>query len=383
MRVIGKTNDAALEGPAVLGTGTLAQARYLPSGHVVYGQSPGIVRAAPFDLAAGRFTGPVASVVASVERSRNQGAVYFAVSATGLLAYAPTGYRHQIVWVDRSGAATPISPDRASFRYPRVSPDGSRLAVAVNDETRRGDLWIYDAQLGTKRRLTTERHNGWPLWTRDGRNITFTSGGIIHEVPADGSGPPRVLVERGAAAPYYPTSWSPDGRELLFEVDDVVSSDVAVIAPHAGEARLLLSGPFNERDAQFSPDGRYVAYRSDESGRAEVYVASYPSLEGRTAISTDGGTVPRWSRDGRELFFRQGDAIMAANVDTRGGFRSERPRRLFAGSYDGEGRHGAYDVSPDGRRFVLVKDDEASSLRELSVVQGWFEELRRLAPASR
>jgi hypothetical protein len=192
-----------------------------------------------------------------------------------------------------------------------------------------------------------------------------------------------VLVERGAAAPYYPTSWSPDGRELLFEVDDVVSSDVAVIAPHAGEARLLLSGPFNERDAQFSPDGRYVAYRSDESGRAEVYVASYPSLEGRTAISTDGGTVPRWSRDGRELFFRQGDAIMAANVDTRGGFRSERPRRLFAGSYDGEGRHGAYDVSPDGRRFVLVKDDEASSLRELSVVQGWFEELRRLAPASR
>ena len=144
--------------------------------------------------------------------------------------------------------------------------------------------------------------------------------------------------------------------------------------------RPLLAGPYNERNAEHSPDGRFLAFVSDESGRSEVYVARYPSLEGRSAVSLEGGTNPRWSRDGRELFFRQGDAVMAASVDSRGGARVERPRRLFAGSYDGEGRHGSFDVAADGRRFVMVEDDEASALRELTLVQGFFEELRRLAP---
>ena len=137
-RVAATTTDSPLHGPAVLGTGTLAQARYLPTGHIVFGQAPGIVRAAPFDPASARLTGPVASVVQSVERARNAGAVYFAVASTGVLVYATTGYRHRLVWVDRSGAASPISADRAAFRSPRLSPDGAQLAVAVNDETRRG-----------------------------------------------------------------------------------------------------------------------------------------------------------------------------------------------------------------------------------------------------
>ena len=379
--VVAKTNDSPLDGPAVLGTGALSQARYLPSGHLVYGQSPGIVRAAPFDLASSSLTGPVASLVESVERARNAGAVYFAVSASGMLVYASTGYRHQLVWVDRAGAVTAISGDREAFRGPRVSPDGTQLAVGANDETRRGDVWVYDLQRGTKRRLTTERHNGWPIWTRDGRSLTFSYGGELGEVPADGSAPPAVLWARRDPNQRYPCSWSLDGRELLFEVDGPAGIDLGVL-PRGGEPRSLLAESFTEQHATLSPDGRLVAYASDESGRMEIYVASYPGFEGRTTISTDGGTHPRWTRDGRELFFRQGDAVMAAGLDTTGSFRAERPRRLFAGPYGGAGRENSYDVAPDGRRFAMVKDDDASALCELTVVQGWFEELRRRLPPS-
>ncbi len=381
-RVAATTTDSPLDGPAVLGTGTLAQARYLPTGHIVFGQAPGIVRTAPFDPASARLTGPVASVVQSVERARNAGAVYFAVASTGVLVYATTGYRHRLVWVDRSGAASPISADRAAFRSPRLSPDGAQLAVAVNDETRRGDVWVYELRTGTKRRLTRELHNGWPVWTPDGRLITFATAGGIAEVPPDGSAAPRVLLAGPDGNPRYPTAWSPDGRELLFDVDGATGNDLSVLS-RGGEARTQLAEPYNEQNGAISPDGRFVAYVTDESGRAEVYVASYPGFGGRVGISADGGTHPRWSRDGREIFLRQGDALMVATVDTKLAFRAERPRQLFSGAYDGEGRHGEYDVAPDGRRFVMVEDDEASALRELTLVQGWFEELRRLAPPGR
>jgi hypothetical protein len=146
--------------------------------------------------------------------------------------------------------------------------------------------------------------------------------------------------------------------------------------------RPLLARPVNDREAEFSPDGRWVAWVSDESGAEEVYVASYPDLVDKLAISTGGGTAPKWSRDGRELFYRQGDALMAVAVDTSRGFRAAKPTRLFAGSYTGVGRADVFDVAPDGRRFVMVKSDEAATLQQLTVVHNWFEELKRLVPSS-
>ena len=212
------------------GTGTLAQARYLPTGHIVFGQAPGIVRAASFDPASARLTGPVASVVQSVERARNAGAVYFAVASTGVLVYATTGYRHRLVWVDRSGAASPISADRAAFRSPRLSPDGVQLAVAVNDETRRGDVWVYDLRTGTKRR-PAPRTPQRLAWTPDPRFVTFTTAGGIAEVSADGSAAPHVLLARPDGNPRYPMSWSPDGRELVFGVEGMTGTDLSAPRP--------------------------------------------------------------------------------------------------------------------------------------------------------
>jgi eukaryotic-like serine/threonine-protein kinase len=379
-RIVARTTDAQGAGPAVLGTGGgIAQARFVSSGYLVYGQSPGIVRAIPFDVTSLTTTGSPVPLVDSIERGRNGGAVYFAVSRTGLLVYASTGERHQLVWVDRSGTATPVSADRAAFRNPRVSPDGRRIVVAANDQTRRSDIWIYDAERGTKNRLTTTGHNLAPVWTPDGAHITFAGRGLV-QVPADGGGGRDVLLPseqvlahlaRGTTA--YPTAWSPDGRTLLFQADE---EDMWAIQRGLGSAPVpLLVRPAHDYGGAFSPDGRWIAYTSDESGRSEVYVAHYPDLGSRVTVSTEGGAYPRWSREGRELFYRQGDALMAAAVDTTREFRAERPQRLFAGQFTGTGGDAAFDVSPDGKRFAMIKSDEASTLQQLTLVQNWLEEL--------
>jgi eukaryotic-like serine/threonine-protein kinase len=389
-RIVARTTDSPLKGPVVLGTGSgtgggIEQAQFVSSGYLIYGQSPGIVRALPFDLASLEPRGSPVSLVDSVEQARNGGGVYFAVSQSGLLVYASTGDRHQLVWVDRNGTVTPISTDREAFRIPRLSPDGKRIAVAINDETRRSDIWIYDGERGTKNRLTTEYHNLQPVWSPDGAHITFSSAGGLVEMPVDGSGTKEILLSRvrtrsqlAVGTNAYPTSWSPDGQNLMFQADEL---DLWVLPRGVNSVpRPLLVRSSNDFEGQFSPDGRWVAYVSDESGRYEVYVGRYPDFANRVAISTDGGLYPRWSRNERELFYRQGDALMAVTVDTKQGFRAEKPRRLFAGQFSGAGRDTSFDVATDGRRFVMVKSDEASTLRQLTVVQNWFEELKQKVP---
>ena len=378
--IVGRLSDSRLEGPAVLGEGGLMQARFVPSGYLVYGQSPGIVRAVPFDLRTRTLSGSPVSMIDSVQQGRNGGAVYFAVSQTGLLLYSPTGDRHMLVWVDRNGTATPVSADREAFRIPRLSPDGKRIAVAINDATRRSDLWTYDSENGTKARLTTTSHNLEPVWTPDGTRITFSGGGAIEELPADGSGSREVLLPRDQTS--YPNSWSPDGRNLLFHTVEVTGGRLWVL-PRGGEPRPLVTGPFRESHSAFSPDGKWVAYTSNQSGRDEVYVARFPDLGGKVTVSTDGGAFPRWSHNGRELFYRQGDALVAVAVDAGRVFRAEKPHRLFTGHYSGAGRDAQFDVAPDGQRFVMVKSDDAATTGQIVVVANWFDEVRRKVPAGK
>jgi eukaryotic-like serine/threonine-protein kinase len=383
-RIVARTTDSPLQGPAVLGAGDgIAQVRIVANGHyLVYGQSqnPGAIRAIPFDLTSLTAKGSPLSLADSVERARNGGAVYFAVSTTGLLLYASTGDRHQLAWVDRNGTATPISSDRAAFRSPDLSPDGTLIVVAVNDETRRSDIWIYDADRGTKRRLTTERHNLSPVWTPDGRRITFSAGGIV-ELTADTSGTTATLFSLEQVHAHllagtfaYPTAWSPDGRDLLFQADGRDVWALSRLTP--ADPHPLLQGPFNEHNAQFSPDGRWIVYVSDESGHDEIYVRPYHGFTSPFVVSSDGGTYPRWSRDGREIFYRQGDALMAVSVEANQSFHADKPRRLFTGPFTGAGRESSFAVSPDGKRFVMVKSDEASTLTQLTVVQNWFPGLK-------
>ncbi len=382
-RIVARTLDSTLEGPAVLGAGAgIAQVRYLSNGFLVYGQSanPGALRALPFDAATLEPHGTPISLADSVDRAANGGGVYFAVSRT-LLLYATTRDRHRLVWVDRSGVETPISADRAGFRNPRLSPDGLQIAVTINDETRQSNVWIYAAEGGTKRRLTADGGIS-VVWTPNGQRVTFAAGGRIVEMPADGAGEKQVLMDTAAiraqlpqGTTAYPTSWAPDDVNLLLQADqrEVWAFSRAQTPP----LRQLLTAHGDVHHAQVSADGHWVAYASDESGHSEVYIRRYPDLGEATPISINGGNLPHWSRTGREIFFRAGDALMAADIETTPRLRASPPRLLFGGAYAGAGRSPDFDVSPDGNRFVMVKSDEASVLNQLTVVENWAEELKR------
>lgn len=375
--VVARTSGSRMnDGPLVPGEGEVIQARYVPTGHVVYGQAFRVM-AMPFDPDSLTLKGPTIPMADGVFRQTGDGAVQFAVSATGTLVYAPEGRSYELTWVDRSGRATPIAVAREAFRYPRLSPDATRLVVMIDSPERRSDIWIYDLARGTRSRLTSDSHNVLPVWTPDGARVVFAAGaGGISSRAADGSGTTALLLPAG-----FPTSWSPDGRTLLFNVTDSPSPDLWAL-PRGDAARPLLNGPFAEWFGQFSPNGRFIAYVSSESGRSEVYVVSYPDLRGKVAVSTNGGTLPMWSRDGRELFYRQNnDAVVAVIVDTAGEFRAGTPQVLFRGPYAAAGGDRTFDVAPDGR-FLLIRSDEAASGRQLNLVTNWFEELKRLVPVN-
>jgi Tol biopolymer transport system component len=242
------------------------------------------------------------------------------------------------------------------------------------------ELWIHDLQHGTHSRLTPPgTGNLLPLWSRDGARIIFASNREgdwdIYSQPADGSRPAEVLLKR--PGDQYPSSILADGTLLYREVHPKTGRDLWVMLPDGTTSPLRVT-PFNEGEAQFSPDAssgpggrlRRVAYSSDESGRSEIYVQSYPGGANRIPVSTGGGILPRWSRDGKDLFYVTGDAVMAAALRPDGSFGA--PRRLFDRSnylfaY-------SYDISPDGKRFLMIQRDPGSVPRQLNVILNWSDE---------
>jgi serine/threonine-protein kinase len=245
-----------------------------------------------------------------------------------------------------------------------------------------GDVWVENVERGTRARLTSSRgvNDDEPLWTPDGSRVTFGSvqAGSSWDLvwkPADGSGEAEVLLRR--EHPQLPSSWSPDGRLLAFyEVHPTTQRDIWLLPLDDRTPSSLLVTDANEHSAMFSPDGRFVAYVSDESGREEVYVRSYAGPPGRWLISSEGGREPVWSRDGRELFYRHGSRLMTVAVTLEPTLTAGQPQELFAGSYAlyiGGGN--SYDATPDGQRFVMVQGGSASTSYPLRIVVNWLEEL--------
>jgi Tol biopolymer transport system component len=380
-RIVARQSHFAGDGPSILGEGDVEQVRYSPTGHLVFGQGLRVM-AASFVLGSLALTSSPVPVLDWVNRGGGGGAVYFAMSKTGVLVYAPESKR-ELTWVDREGRATPVFPVREVFRFPRLSPDGKHIAVVSMSETRRSDIWVYDTDSGARVRLAS---GIMPVWSPDGKRVAFGSseGGIAWQ-PADGSETMQVLHSVSAS---WPTSWSSDGKALLFNDGSNPTNQLDVWALLVGTTersrRPVFVKPGSDAFAYFSPDDRWIAYSSRESGRGEVYVTSYPDLTGKTPVSTDGGGAAVWSRDGRELFYRRGNAMMAAAVDTTNGFRAQKPRLLFEGPYYvGAGGDLSFDVAPDGR-FLMIRGDEASVGRQLNVVSNWFDELtRRVASGNR
>jgi serine/threonine-protein kinase len=360
-----------------------AQPRYASSGHLVYAQG-GTLMAVPFDSQRLTVTGAAVPVVEDVVQSAN-GAAQYSLSAAGTLVYVPGGAQRnesQLVWVNRDGTEQPLAAPPRAYLNPRLSPDGKRVAVTTERQ-----IWVYDLSRDTLTRLTFEGESSYPIWTPDGKRIAFESAKNgspnLFWRPSDGSGGVETLT----AGEYYQilSSWSPDGKLLAFvDVNPSTGYDIWVLRMSDRKAQPFLQTAFSEAAPQFSPDGRWLAYVSDESGRNEVYVQPYPGPGGKWLISTDGGTEPMWNRNGRELFYRNGEKMMNVDIATQHGFTAGKPRMLFEGRYEPTpGTLPNYDVSPDGLRFLMVKPTEQAGAAptQINVVLNWFEELKRRVPA--
>ncbi len=350
------------------------------NGQLVYVRADGIVMAVPFDVQQKRVTGKAVQVLNSV-RMIGAETGYAAASLTeaGGLVYATGASKRLLVWVDQSGDAQSAFGDSREFASLRLSPDGRRVALTINSGTG-ADIWILDIAAGTLTPLTTTGRSRNPSWSLDGSRILYAS--TFSGVPAlwwqssDGSGP-AVLA---GVPPHNPWSvdLSPEGRTTVFNAIYNGSFNLETFSLDAGHVEREVSASPNATEAfgRFSPDEHYIAYNSDESGRAEVYVRPFPEVSSRIQISTDGGRRPVWSPDGNKLYYWENEKLVVASLARDPALRVVSRKLLFDGHYLTE-----YDVAHDGTRFLMIKT-ETSGLN-LVVIPNWLTELRELTPAGK
>ena len=376
-----------------------AAAQYVPTGHLVYALD-GTLVGVPFDVATVAVSGAPVPLVEDVAQLNVT--AHFAISDQGSLVYVPrdavggaASAQRTLAWVDRQGREVLIkAPGRAYF-HPRLSPDGTRVALDVRDQE--ADIWIWDL---ARERLTRVTFGAavdqYGVWTPDGKTVIFASSESpaamaprsIFARPSDGTGTVQQLTHGTVAQ--FPSTVTPDGSALIYRehasTTDGTMADLLIV-PLRGERRPrpLVRTPFAEVNAEVSPDGRWLAYQSNESGRDEIFVRPFPNVDaGKWLVSTSGGTQPLWSRDGRELFFESAGGLMRVALRAGAAFAVDTPTRLIDGppSYGTRGR--MYDVSPDGKRFLMIKavagEDGAPPPARLVLVQNWFEDLKRLVP---
>jgi len=340
--------------------------------------------AVPFDRARLTVTGPPVALGEYV-REQVEGALYD-FSDSGLLAYVPGNPQGQsdqrLVWVDGKGNVQLLPGPPQAYSTPVISPDGRYAAVMIRGATRR--IWIYDFSRATLTPLTEGPSSDIPIWTPDGKHVVYrgTRRGYrnLYWRPADGSGPEERLTT--SDNPQGPQSFSPDGRWLAFyENDNTTGFDMWVLRMDGDHTpQVLRKTRFNEGVPRFSPDGRWLAYVSDESGRQEIYVQPFQMPGRRWLISTDGGNEPVWSRDGRRLFYVNGDKMMAVDITMQPAFVAGSPRLLYEGRFQSGWELNAtsgYDVSLDGRFLRVQAVEPEQPERHINVVINWFQELNQ------
>ena len=359
-------------------------ARYAPTGHLVYGTQAGALVAVPFDAGQLRVTGSPVSLLEGL-LVKASGAAEFAMSASGRLVYiAGVQTPRTLIAVDARGTEQPLG-QMVNLGSPRFSPDGRRI-VLVSSEGRNQDVRVLDLAAKTLSRLTFEGTNNYPEWAPDGRRVAFNTlrpgskGLDIYWTSADGSGAAQPLY--AAPGTEQEVQFTPDGRTMAIRLSTPGTTTkrdlwiAAVDSPQA--AHVYLASQFEERSMALSPDGRWMAYVSDESGRDEIYVRSFPEPSGRWQISVEGGLEPRWAHSGRALFYRTGDSLVSVAVTTGTTFVPGPRSLVFTRPYFlGDSHHAHWDVAPGDRGFVFIR--QGTETPSLVVALNWFAELKRRA----
>jgi Tol biopolymer transport system component len=372
-------------------------ALYLPTGHIVYMlPNNNNLFAIPFDLGRLEVKGGAVPIV--------EGIMDYDVSGAGTLvclpgtAVASTSGGRTLVWVNRDGKEEPLGAPPDNYLFPKISPDGTRVAFAIMGENE--DIWVWDLSRKTMTRLTFDKsREQQPIWTPDSKQVLFWSGregqfGGIFRKQADGTGEDQKFV----AAPdrqLFPWALSSDGKTLVVvdTPDANTKADLSMISMEGDHARkpLLQNPDYVETQAKISPDGRWMAYVSNESGNGEVYVRPFPEVnQGRWQVSTKGGVSPLWAPNGRELFYFSEDdgSVAAVGVETAPVFKPGTPKKLFSRSpYLGGGATPGtpWDIHPDGKRFLMMKlpgtgPSTAAGPRKINIVLNWTEELKQRVP---
>ena len=381
-----------------------SHAQYVDTGHLVYASAVSL-RAVRFDL---NSMDVLSDPVPVVEQAMTlgTGAGQFDLSENGTLVYMPggatatIGIPRSLVWTDRRGREEPVGAPARSYVIPRLSPDGQQIALDVRDQE--NDVWIWEINRRTLRRLTFNPFpDSWPVWTPDGRRIVFGSqreGAVINLFwqSADGTGSAeRLTTSINAQTPHAIT---PDGKNLIVQENVTGSNSDLTLLPlgalsnggTSGKATTqpLLHTPAGESAGDVSPDGRWLAYSANESGRVEVYVRPFPNVDGgRWQVSTEGGSRPAWAKNGSELFYLglNGGSMWTVPVQTSPTFSAGNPTRLFDGRWWVGQTGRTYDVSADGQRFLMIKDTEsgeqAAASPAITVVLNWRDELKQRLPA--
>jgi len=348
--------------------------QWVDRGFVVLGNRDGSLIALPLDAHRARATGAPVTIALDVDQS-NAFVTTAGVSASGSIAYPKAGASalRQLMLVSRAGQATPLASEPRTFDNPRFSPDGRRIAVTIRVTDGPGrDVWAFDLAQRSWSRLTTDGLSDLPIWTPDGRRVVYSSNSDLWWVAADGSAKAEsLLVANGGR---IAGSVAPDGKSVVFQEFNSGYDGIRTLTfDSAPTSRMILPAAFNESQVTLSPDGRWLAYQSDEADRMEVYVRPYPGPGGRVSVSLLGGTEPAWSRDGRELYYRSGDSLIAASVAVSPAFAVTGRRVLFAAPFLRATNSREYDPAPDGQHFVMIRGGTAQST--LIVLNNVFDRL--------
>jgi serine/threonine-protein kinase len=363
--------------------------RYLPSGHLVYVKN-GTMFAARFDLNRLEVVGDPVQVVEGISAVPRSGGAQFSVSDTGTMVYVSerAGGGLPMYWVDRDGNTSVMRATPAEWNSPQFSPDGSTLAFDITDARGQDDIWIYEWMRDTMpRRLTFDASNDRaPVWTPDGRRITYSSGRPgdfgLYWRRADGVGETQRLTQSKFSQ--TAGAWHPSGKVLIFTATSVETRTDLMLLPMEGDETAgwkpgtptaFLNGPASEGQASFSPDGRWVAYSINESGRTDVWVRSFPGPGGVWQVTSDGGSEPQWSHNRKELFYRVGPRLMVASYRIDADvFRVESTREVAG--IRSMPRTPGFSLHPDGNRVVAAAVSAAPQ-NTVVFVSNFLEELRR------